>query len=118
MQATGLLALPRLALWGRASTSERLGVSYSMAARAGTKTITQVIATIADEDWGRIVYREGRRGLPRRHDLHKKTPRQPARPDLEHALAEARAGRFGLSWPTGSTGPHARCAASPRSSKT
>ncbi|HTW09878.1 MAG TPA: IS1380 family transposase [Acidimicrobiales bacterium] len=40
-------------------TLERLKVSYTMAVRAGTKAIAQVIATIAEEDWVRIVYPEG-----------------------------------------------------------
>jgi len=38
---------------------ERLKVSYTMAVRAGTKAIAQVIATIADEDWVAIDYLEG-----------------------------------------------------------
>jgi hypothetical protein len=40
-------------------TLERLKVSYTMAVRAGTKAIAQVIATIAEEDWVRIDYPEG-----------------------------------------------------------
>jgi len=41
------------------STLERLKVSYTMAVRANTKAIAQVIATIAEEDWVRIAYPEG-----------------------------------------------------------
>ena len=41
------------------STLERLGVSYTMAVRANTKAIAQVVATIAEEDWVPIVYPEG-----------------------------------------------------------
>ncbi|MHB1721082.1 MAG: hypothetical protein ACYCV1_13325 [Acidimicrobiales bacterium] len=38
---------------------ERLKVSYTMAVRANTKAIAQVIATIAEEDWVPILYPEG-----------------------------------------------------------
>jgi hypothetical protein len=38
---------------------ERLGVSYTMAVRANTKAIAQVIATIAEKDWVSIDYPVG-----------------------------------------------------------
>jgi len=41
------------------STLERLQVSYTMAVRAGTKAIAQVIATIPEKDWVPIVYPDG-----------------------------------------------------------
>lgn len=41
------------------SCLERLQVSYTMAVRAGTKAVAQVIATIAESDWVRIDYPDG-----------------------------------------------------------
>jgi len=48
-------------LWSKdlLSPLERLEVSYAMAGQKGTQAIAAVIATIAEEDWVRIVYREG-----------------------------------------------------------
>jgi PII-like signaling protein len=62
------------------STLERLSVSYTMAVRANTKAIAQVIATIAEEDWVPIAYPQGGEAAVAETDLQGKAPRRPAHP--------------------------------------
>ena len=65
----------------------RLGVSFTMAVRTGTKAIDRVIAEIPESDWVAIEYSDRRRGHGRRVHLQgtapHRAPHPPCRPPGE-----------------------------------